>query len=92
MLERNLFIWIFDIGSCTAEHFKHIRDRTKGLTDEARFKGMEEERQTALEVAQEEDAPTEESAQAAEAVGLIPFIWWEHGVVRYPCGLQLLSL
>ena len=67
-------------------------DALKGLTDEARFKGMEEERQAALEVAQEKDAPPEETAQAAEAVGPIPLILWEHGVVRYPCGLQLLSL
>ena len=64
---------------------------SKGFTDEARLKGMEEARKTALEMAQEENAPTEETAQAAEAVGLIQFILWEHGVVRYPRGLQLLS-
>jgi len=69
----------------------HGRFIEKGFTDEAWLKGMEEARQTALEVAQEKDAPTEETAQAAEAVGLIPFILWEHGVVRYPRGLQLLS-
>jgi hypothetical protein len=38
------------------------------LTDEARFKGMEETRQTALEVAEEKDAPPEETAQTKKAV------------------------
>jgi len=38
------------------------------LNNEARLKGMEETRQTALEMAEEKDAPPEETAQTKKAV------------------------
>ena len=47
---------------CTAE-------RARSLTDEEELKGLEETRQAALEMAQEEDEKAEESPEAPQEVG-----------------------
>ena len=49
---------------------------------------MEEARQAALEVAQEEDAPPEACPEDAQAVTINT---WGYGVIRYPRGLQLIG-
>ncbi len=45
------------------------RSAQGSLTDEEELEGLEETRQTALEVAQEEDEKAEESPEAPEEVG-----------------------
>ena len=59
-------------------------------THEEKLQSLEEERQAALEVAQEEDAQKEEGSEAAEEVGSpLAGTKWGYGVTWYPYGLQL---
>jgi hypothetical protein len=48
----------------------YAKRANRSLTDEEELKGLEEERQAALEVAQEEDEETEEGSEAQEEVRL----------------------
>jgi hypothetical protein len=59
------------------------------LTHETELKSLEETREAALEMAQEEDAKAEESPEDAEEVGSLVQTTWGYGVVWYPYGLQL---
>jgi hypothetical protein len=62
----------------------------RSLTDEEELTCLEEARQAAMEVAQEEDEETEESSEAEEEVGsLASKPHWGYGVTWYPYGLQL---
>jgi len=57
-------------------------------THEEEFKELEEARQDALEVAQEENAPSDE-AEEGPAPLIFAMTTWGHGVARDPSGLQL---
>jgi len=59
---------------------------TRRLNNEEKLTRMEKEGQAALEVAQEEDAPTEACPEDAQAVMLNH---WGYGLIRYTRGLQL---
>ena len=63
--------------------------RIGSLTDEEELKGLEETRQAALEMAQEEDEKAKESPEAPQEVGSHAYKHWGYGVVWYPYGLQL---
>jgi hypothetical protein len=56
--------------------------------DEEEFTRLEEERQAALEMAQEENATPKAGTEDEKAVKLTD---WGYGVVRYPRGLQLIG-
>ena len=47
------------------------RERNRSLTDEEELEGLEEAREAALEVAQEEDEKAKESPEAPEEVGTL---------------------
>ena len=70
---------------CTAKQSQ------RSLTHEEKFSSVEEAREAALEVAQEEDEKAQESSEAEEEVGtpLRPSNSRGYGVVWYPNGLQL---
>jgi hypothetical protein len=59
------------------------------LTHETELTSLEETREAALEMAQEEDAKAEESSEDAQEVDSPVQTTWGYGVVWYPYGLQL---
>jgi hypothetical protein len=61
----------------------HLRSQ-----DEEKLTRLEETRQAAMEVAQEEDASQKEAAEDAQEVTMIQ---WGYGVTRHPRGLQLIG-
>ena len=73
-------------------HIKRERCTPNGkgsLTHEEKLKSLEETRQAALEVAQEEDEKKEEGSEAAEEVDSLMPTTRGYGVTWYPYGLQL---
>jgi hypothetical protein len=65
------------------------QDAQGSLTHEEKLKGLEEERQAALEMAQEEDETEKEGPEAEEEVGAPLSPIRGYGVAWYPYGLQL---
>jgi hypothetical protein len=59
------------------------------LTHEEKLQSVEETRQAALEVAQEEDEKAKASSEDAKEVGSLIQTPWGYGVTWYPYGLQL---
>ena len=57
-------------------------------SNEEKFTRLEEKRQAALEMAQEEDAAPEAGTEDAQGLKLTK---WGYGVTRYPRGLQLIG-